>query len=106
MTGARFTDGVRANAPFTVADALDGLAFGTLAVALGAHPLAAVVMSGTAFSGSAQYATLTVVRDHGTLVAIVGSVLALNARYLIFGAQLSPALSRNPLKRGRGSAHD
>jgi branched chain amino acid efflux pump len=99
MQGERISDGVRANAPFTVADFLDGVAFGTLAVALGTGPLAAVLMSATAFSGSAQYATLTVLRDHGTLVAAVGAVVALNARYLLYGAQLSPALSRHPLKR-------
>ena len=55
-------------APLAAAGVLDGAAFGALAAPVMGH-VAPVVMSLTAFSGSAQFATVAVLRDDGTLLA-------------------------------------
>jgi 4-azaleucine resistance transporter AzlC len=100
VTGeTRIIDGARLAAPFAAADFLDGVAFGVVAVGLGVGAVQATVLSATAFSGSAQFASLTVLGDHGSLLAILVAVTALNARYLVFGASVAPSLSRNPLRR-------
>jgi 4-azaleucine resistance transporter AzlC len=91
--------GVRLALPFAAADFLDGVAFGVIAAGIGVGALQAIVMSATAFSGSAQFASLTVLRDEGSLAAVLAAVVALNARYLVFGASVASALSRNPLRR-------
>ena len=78
---AEFRAGVRAMAPIAVGDVLDGIAFGALAVAVLGR-IAPGVLSATAFSGSAQYAALAVLRGHGTLVAALFAAAALNVRYL------------------------
>ena len=96
---ARIIDGARLAAPFAAADFLDGVAFGVVAVGLGVGAVQATVLSATAFSGSAQFASLTVLGDHGSLLAILVAVIALNARYLVFGASVASSLSRNPFRR-------
>src|SRR2546430_16340503 len=96
---SRIRDAVRLALPIGAADFVDGLAFGVIAAAIGLGALPAVVMSATAFSGSAQFASLTMIDRHGSLAAILVAVVALNARYLVFGASVAPALSRNPLRR-------
>jgi predicted branched-subunit amino acid permease len=92
-------DGARRNLPFTAADFVDGVAFGAVAGGIGLGAVQATVMSATAFSATAQYAALTVLRDHGGVFAILVAVVALNARYLVFGASVARSLSRNPLRR-------
>ena len=91
--------GARAAAPLALGDLIDGVAFGAVANGLGIGLLKATLMSLSAFSGSAQYAALTVLRDHGSVAAVLLAVVALNARYIVFGAQLSPALSQGRLRR-------
>jgi predicted branched-subunit amino acid permease len=95
--------GVRAALPFAAADWLEGVAFGVIAAGIGLRPAPAAVMSATAFSGSAQFATLTVLRDHGSLLAVLAAVVALNSRYVAYGASLAPALSSNPFVRAAQS---
>lgn len=87
-------------APIAVADVVDGVAFGALAVAAMGH-VAPVVMSLTAFSGSAQYAMLAVLRGHGTLAAALLAAAALNARYLAISAVVA---ARVPGSRWRRAA--
>lgn len=80
--------GVRRMAPIAVADVIDGVAFGALATAVMGH-VAPIVMSLTAFSGSAQYAMLAVLRGNGTLAAALLAAAALNARYLAISAAVT-----------------
>lgn len=61
---------------------LFGLTFGVLAEAAGMGVVAAVVMSGTTFAGSAQFAAATVLEDGGSVLAAIVSALLLNARYV------------------------
>jgi predicted branched-subunit amino acid permease len=62
------TQGIRLAAPFAAADFLDGVAFGVVAGGLGVPAAHAIVLSATAFSGTAQFASLTVLDGNGSLV--------------------------------------
>lgn len=85
--------------PFAAADAFDGAAFGAIAAGIGLGVAAPIAMSLIAFSGSAQFAALTVLTQHGGLYSIVVAVFALNARYIAYGLSIAPGLSTNPFKR-------
>jgi predicted branched-subunit amino acid permease len=76
----------------TVAFAGFGVAFGSLAHAAGIGPAAAVVLSATAFAGSAQFATVSVLGAGGSVVAAVVAAVLLNARYVPIGLSVAPVL--------------
>lgn len=99
VTNERIRDGARLALPFFAADFVDGAAFGVIAAGIGLGVAGPVLLSAMAFSGSAQFAALTVLGDRGSLLSILVAVAALNARYLVYGAAVSPALSRNPVRR-------
>ncbi|GGP78710.1 AzlC family ABC transporter permease [Saccharothrix coeruleofusca] len=90
---------VRPVVPLAVADFADGMAFGALAVSIGLGVLAPVVMSLLVFSGSAQYGAIAVLGHDGSLWAVVGTAAALNARYLLMGTTIAPALTGSPWSR-------
>jgi 4-azaleucine resistance transporter AzlC len=85
-------EGVLAAAPLTVAFAGFGVAFGSLAHAAGIGPAAAVVLSATAFAGSAQFAAVSVLGAGGSVVAAVVAAVLLNARYVPIGLSVAPVL--------------
>lgn len=85
-------DGARAVAPIAVAVAGFGVSFGVLARAAGLGPLAAVVMSGTTFAGSAQFAAASVLETGGAVAAAVAAAVLLNARYGPIGVSVASAL--------------
>jgi predicted branched-subunit amino acid permease len=89
---AAFAAGARAALPLSVPICLLGISFGLLARSAGLSPLAAVVMSATTFSGSAQFAAVSVLGAGGTVGAAAGAAALLNARYLAIGLSLAPAL--------------
>jgi 4-azaleucine resistance transporter AzlC len=81
--------------PLAPGVALYGLVFGVLASERGLHWLQATLMSVFVYSGSAQLAALQV-WSAGTALAIaplVVTVLAVNARYVLYGASVQPWLS-------------
>ncbi|MEJ3651852.1 AzlC family ABC transporter permease [Actinomycetes bacterium KLBMP 9759] len=92
MPERQHTDRLKVVLPVAAADLVDGLAFGALAVSLGMGVIAPVVMSALVYSGSAQYGALAVMSQHGSLGAAVGAAAALNARYLLMGTTIAPAL--------------
>ena len=91
--------GVRAVLPLTVAAAGFGISFGILARAAGFGPLAIVVMSGTTFAGSAQFAAASVLEAGGAVSAAVAAAVLLNARYLPLGLSVAPILGGPAWKR-------
>ena len=76
-----------------------GISFGVLARAVGFDPLAAIVFSATTFAGSAQFATVSVLGDDGTIAAAIGAAVLLNARYLAVGFSAAGALAGGWLRR-------
>ena len=90
--GSDVWEGVRRMLPIAVAGLPEGVAFGALAASV-MGDVAPVAMSLTAFSGSAQYATVSVLSDGGTLAAALLAAAALNVRYLAMSASV-PGSSR------------
>ena len=101
MTRERLWLGARLMAPLAPSSVLDGILFGALAVASGMTPGVAIVLSATAFSGSAQYATLAIFREHGGVGAAILAAAALNVRYLAISAT---AVANSTASRWRRAA--
>jgi predicted branched-subunit amino acid permease len=91
-SGSDVWEGVRRMLPIAVAGLPEGVAFGGLAASVMGH-VAPIAMSLTAFSGSAQFATVSVLRSGGTLAAALLAAAALNVRYLAMSASV-PGSSR------------
>ena len=87
-----FWRGVRLMLPIAISDLLEGAAFGALAVAV-LGKVAPVAMSLTAFSGSAQFATVAVLKSDGTLAAALLAAASLNVRYLAMSASVAASIS-------------
>jgi len=98
-TVAEYRAGARAVLPFAAVIATVGVLFGYLATAAGLSPLAAVLMSGTTFAGSAQFAAVSVLAGGGTAGAAVTAAALLNARYVPLGVAIAPALQGSFWKR-------
>jgi predicted branched-subunit amino acid permease len=96
--GSEFVDGARVMAPIALSGLIEGAAFGALAATVIGH-VAPVVMSLTAFSGSAQYGSIAVLRDGGTLAAALLAAAALNARYLALSALVAAAIGGSRWRR-------
>ncbi|MDQ6742425.1 MAG: AzlC family ABC transporter permease [Candidatus Dormibacteraeota bacterium] len=95
---ADYLAGARMMAPMGLGDLLDGVAFGVVAAA-SMGSIAPVVMSVLAFSGTAQFATSSVLSQHGTLVAAAVATLAVNSRYLVMGVTLAPVMEGGRVRR-------
>jgi 4-azaleucine resistance transporter AzlC len=94
-----YREGARAVGPLAVAVVGFGISFGVLARAAGFGWLAPIVMSGTTFAGSAQFAAVSVLADGGTVAAAVGAALLLNARYGPIGVSVAPWLEGGAFSR-------
>jgi 4-azaleucine resistance transporter AzlC len=70
-----------------------GLAFGLAATQVGLDNSAILVMSASVFAGASQFATLDLWGAQVSLVPVVITVFAINARHLLMGASLHPHLA-------------
>jgi predicted branched-subunit amino acid permease len=85
--------GIRAGAVLTPAVVVFAASFGVLAVQAGLPAAGSLLLSATAFAGSAQLAATSVLAQHGGVVAAVLAAALLNARYIAIGSTLAPALA-------------
>jgi 4-azaleucine resistance transporter AzlC len=85
-------EGVRATLPLAVAVLGFGVSFGVLARAAGMGAIAPIVMSGTTFAGSAQFAAASVLNAGGSVATAVVAAVLLNARYAPIGVSVAPSL--------------
>jgi 4-azaleucine resistance transporter AzlC len=97
--GSSVREGARAVLPLAVAVVGFGVSFGVLARAAGFHPLAAMIMSGTTFAGSAQFAAASILKAGGAVVSAVAAAVLLNARYAPIGVTVAPILGGGLWKR-------
>lgn len=95
---SEFVLGMRAGAVLTPAVVAFAASFGVLATQAGMSSAGALVLSASAFAGSAQLAATSVLAHHGGVVAAVVASVLLNARYIAIGITLAPALD-GPLWR-------
>jgi len=94
-----YRDGIRAGLPLLLPTAAIGVSFGVVARSLGWDLGAPIVMSAVVFSGSAQFASTSVLGDGGTVLAAVLAAALVNARFLPMGIAFAPALSGGPVRR-------
>lgn len=81
--------------PLAPGVAVYAVVFGALASERGLSWLQAVLMSVAVYSGSAQLAALQVwSTQSGAVAALAVTVLAINARYVLYGAAIQPWLSQ------------
>ena len=104
MTGSRtetssYGDGARAVAPIAVAALAFAATFGVLARDAGMDAIAALVMSATAFAGSAQFAAASILGAGGGIAAAVAAAAMLNARYAPISVSVAPVFAGTPLRR-------
>ncbi|HEU4448398.1 MAG TPA: AzlC family ABC transporter permease [Gaiellaceae bacterium] len=99
MTRARYREGARAVAPIAVAAFTFGASFGVLARTAGIDALAATIMSGTTFAGSAQFAAASILGGSGGIAAAVLAAALLNVRYAPISVSVAPLFGGSPLRR-------
>jgi predicted branched-subunit amino acid permease len=90
---------MRAALPFVLPSFALAVSFGVLARSLGWGPVAPIVFSLVAFSGSAQFAAAGVLGAGGGVVPAVGSAVLVNARFLLMGVAVAPSLIGGRLRR-------
>ncbi len=100
-TFAGFRRGYVTAQPLALGVLLYGIAFGLLAREAQFTLAEALAMSGFVYSGSAQLVAVNAMRNGGVpggaaMIAVAGTILLLNARYMLYGAALRPWLGGAP----------
>ena len=85
--------------PLALATGVMGISFGILAYTSGWGMVAPIVFSVVAFSGTAQFAVVSVLGGGGGMVAAIVAAVLLNARFLPMGIAVAPFLKGGPLRR-------
>jgi 4-azaleucine resistance transporter AzlC len=91
--------GARAVLPLALATGVMGISFGVLAYASGWGTVAPIVFSVIAFSGTAQFAVVSVLGGGGAVVPAIVAAVLLNARFLPMGIAVAPYLKGGPWRR-------
>jgi 4-azaleucine resistance transporter AzlC len=91
--------GIRAGLPFALPVFAIGVSFGVLTQSLHWTPVAPIVMSAVVYSGSAQFASTSVLGDGGTVLAAVLAAALVNARFLPMGIAVATSLNGGPVRR-------
>jgi 4-azaleucine resistance transporter AzlC len=91
--------GARAVLPLALATGVMGTSFGILAYTSGWGMVAPIVFSVVAFSGTAQFAVVSVLGGGGGMVAAIVAAVLLNARFLPMGIAVAPFLKGGSLRR-------
>lgn len=94
-----YRQGMRAGLPFLLPTLAIGVSFGVVTRSLGWDLGAPIVMSAIVYSGSAQFASSSVLGDGGTVFAAVLAAALVNARFLPMGIAFAPSLEGGPVRR-------
>jgi predicted branched-subunit amino acid permease len=97
-TPKSWPEGLRASVPLALPVAAVGMTFGLLAAPLlGAIP--SIVMSAAVWSGTAQFAALSVLAPGGGTALAAGAGLLGNTRFLPMGFAIAPSMTGGVLRR-------
>ena len=91
-------EGLRASLPLALPIAAVGMSFGLLAGPL-LGPIPSILMSAVVWSGTAQFAALSILASGGGTALAAGAGLLANTRFLPMGFALAPSMSGGPLQR-------
>ena len=94
-----YAAGARAGLPFAVATLLLGASFGVLARQLGWGVAIPIVFSMVVFSGSAQFAVVSILGAGGGVGAATLAAVFANARFLPMGLAVTSSLAGGRLRR-------
>jgi 4-azaleucine resistance transporter AzlC len=96
---ARYRDGMRAVLAIAATVWFFGASFGLLARSAGLGILAPLVMSATAFAGSAQFAAASILGTSGGAAAAIAAAVLLNARYVPISISVASLFRGRRLRR-------
>jgi len=96
--GPKLKDGMKAGLALALPTLAIGISFGVLAEPV-MGPWAAIVMSILVFSGSAQFASVSIMAAGGSLASAVSAGLLINTRFLPMGLAVAPAMVGGPVRR-------
>src|SRR5688572_8342469 len=74
-----------------------GLIYGALALNAGLSPVAAQMMSGIVFAGSAQFITTQLVHEATPGLVIVLTIAVVNLRHMLYSASMAPYIASLPI---------
>lgn len=94
---ARFVRGLKLGFPILLGYMPVGMAFGILADSMGFTPVQAIACSATALAGAGQFIALAVMKAGLSATAVVLTTTVVNLRYILFGAALSPHVTKVPV---------
>ena len=98
LTPKAWPTGLRDSLPLVLPTAAIGMSFGLLAEPLlGAIP--SIVMSAVVWSGTAQFAALSILTSGGSIALAAGTGLLANTRFLPMGFAIAPSMTSGPLRR-------
>ncbi len=97
-TPRAWPEGLRASVPIALPVAAVGMSFGLLAAPL-LGPLPAVLMSAVVWSGTAQFAALSILTSGGGTALAASTGLLANTRFLPMGFAIAPSMKGGPLRR-------
>jgi 4-azaleucine resistance transporter AzlC len=96
FTRAGVWHGMKLTAPYSISALPFGIAFGAAALGAPMSPGEAILMSGIAFAGSAQFAVLSLWSAPLPVLAIVLTCFLVNARHIVMGAAMHPFIANLP----------
>jgi predicted branched-subunit amino acid permease len=97
-TTRAWPEGLRATLPLALPIAAVGMSFGLLAAPLlGALP--SMAMSAVVWSGTAQFAALSILTSGGGTALAISAGLLANTRFLPMGFAVAPSMTAGPLRR-------
>jgi 4-azaleucine resistance transporter AzlC len=99
LASGGYLAGARAVLPLALATGVMGISFGVLAYSLEWGVVAPIVFSVLTFSGTAQFAIVSVLGGGGGVVPAIVAAVLLNARFLPMGVAVAPFLKGGPLRR-------
>lgn len=107
LTGARHaaTQGARDMSPILLGMAPFGLIAGIAAVEAGLPAWGATVFSTFIFAGAAQLAALQLIADGANAAVVIGTVMIINARFVMYSASLATRFPEESVTRRAGIAY-
>lgn len=93
-----FWNGVRDQLPILLGVVPFGMIFGALAVASGLTALEAQAFSLILFAGSAQFIAVGMLAENSAVLIMLGTVLIVNVRHLLYSASVAPYLDHLPAR--------
>lgn len=105
MRRANFRSGAFDIAPILIGVVPFGFIAGVTAIEAGLSNLAAILFSPAVFAGASQLAAYELIGRDATVVVIIGTVLVINSRFVMYSASLAPHFVGAPVRAKLAAAY-